>query len=128
MPSAVTRHLPALGLAVLLGGSGVLHLVRPGIYRPLIPRALGRPDPWVRWSGYAELACAAALVAPPTRRAGGWASAVLLVAVFPGNVTLAVRSRPDARFWAARPGPAWGRLPLQVPLVAWAVSVARRAG
>src|SRR3954447_24223182 len=127
MSSTATRHLPAPGLAALLGGWGVLHLVRPGIYRPLIPRALGRPDPWVRWSGYAELACAAALVAPPTRRVGGWASAALLVAVFPGNVTFAVRSRPDARSWVGRPGPAWARLPLQVPLVAWAVGVARNA-
>lgn len=125
MSGAATRHLSALGLAALLGTSGVVHLLRPGVYRPLIPRALGDPDPWVRWSGYAELACAAALVTPPTRRAGGWASAALLVAVFPGNVTLAVRSRPDARSWAARPGPAWARLPLQVPLVAWAVRVGR---
>jgi uncharacterized membrane protein len=122
------RHGPAVALAALLGTSGALHLRRPGIFRPLIPRTLGDPDPWVLGSGLAELACAAALVAPPTRRLGGWASAVLLVGVFPGNVTMAVRSRPDARGWAGRPAVAWGRLPLQVPLVAWAVSVARRAG
>jgi uncharacterized membrane protein len=122
------RHGPAVALAALLGTSGALHLRRPGIFRPLIPRALGDPDPWVLGSGLAELACAAALVAPPTRRIGGWASAALLVAVFPGNVTMAVRSRPDARGWAGKPVVAWGRLPLQVPLVAWAWAVARRAG
>ena len=122
------RHGPAVALAALLGTSGVLHLRRPGIFRPLVPRVLGDPDPWVLGSGVAELVCAAALVAPPTRRLGGWASAALLVGVFPGNVTMAVRSRPDARGWAGRPVVAWGRLPLQVPLVAWAVAVARRAG
>ena len=124
--SLVRRHLPALALAALLGTSGVLHLRRPGIFRPLIPRRLGNPDPWVLGSGVAELACAAALAVPGTRRLGGLASAALLVGVFPGNVTMAVRSRPDARSWAGRPTVAWARLPLQVPLVAWAVAVARQ--
>jgi uncharacterized membrane protein len=120
------RDLPALALAALLGTSGALHLRRPGIFRPLIPRTLGNPDPWVLGSGVAELACAAALAVPATRRLGGLASAALLVGVFPGNVTMAVRSRPDARSWAGKPVVAWGRLPLQVPLVAWAVAVARQ--
>lgn len=128
LTETLRRHGPALALAALLGTSGVLHLRRPGIFRPLVPRVLGDPDPWVLGSGVAEIACATALVLPPTRPLGGWASAALLVGVFPGNVTMAVRSRPDARGWAGKPAVAWGRLPLQVPLVAWAVSVARRAG
>ena len=127
MPFPVARRdLPALALAALLGTSGALHLRRPGIFRPLIPRTLGNPDPWVLGSGVAELACAAALAVPATRRLGGLASAALLVGVFPGNVTMAVRSRPDARSWAGKPVVAWGRLPLQVPLIAWAVAVARQ--
>ena len=124
---ALRRHGPALALAALLGTSGVLHLRRPGVFRGLIPRVLGDPGPWVLGSGIAELACAAALVVPRTRRLGGQASAVLLVGVFPGNLTMAVRSRPDARSWVGRPVIAWARLPLQVPLVAWALAVARRA-
>ncbi|MEN0129794.1 MAG: MauE/DoxX family redox-associated membrane protein [Brevundimonas sp.] len=121
------RHAPALVLAALLATSGTIHLVRPRVFRPLIPRSLGDPEPWVLGSGVAELACAGALAIPATRRAGGWASAALLVGVFPGNVTMAVRSRPDARSWVGRPAVAWARLPLQAPLVAWAVHVARRA-
>ena len=129
MPFPVARRdLPALALAALLGTSGALHLRRPGIFRPLIPRSLGNPDPWVLGSGVAELACAAALAVPATRRLGGLASAALLVGVFPGNVTMAVRSRPDARSWTGKPVVAWARLPLQVPLVAWAVAVARQPG
>jgi len=120
------RHAPAVLLAALLGGSGVLHLLRPSVFRPLIPRRLGSPDPWVLGSGVVEIACAAALVVPATRRVGGLASAALLVGVFPGNVTMAVRSRRDARSWTGRPAVAWARLPLQVPLVAWALAVARQ--
>ena len=124
MPSdLLRRHGPALALAALLGGSGVLHLWRPRVYRGLIPKVLGDPGPWVLGSGVAELACAAALVVPATRRAGGLASAALLVGVFPGNVTMAVRSRGRT----GRAVVAWARLPLQVPLVAWAWNVARAA-
>ncbi|AEE45015.1 DoxX family protein [Cellulomonas fimi] len=128
LPAPVRRHGPAVALAALLGSAGVLHLRRPALFHPLVPRALGAPGPWVLGSGVAELACAAALVAPATRRAGGIASAALLVAVFPGNVTMAVRSHPGAGHWSRSPWVAWGRLPLQVPLVAWAVAVSRAAG
>ena len=127
LSDAIRRHGPALALAALLGTSGVIHLRRPRVFRGLIPRVLGDPGPWVLGSGVAELACAAALVVPQTRRLGGQASAALLVGVFPGNVTMAVRSRPDARSWTGRPAVAWARLPLQVPLVAWALAVSRRA-
>ncbi len=103
----------------------MIHLRRPQVFRGLIPRVLGDPDPWVLGSGVAELGCAAALVVPSTRRIGGLASAALLIAVFPGNVTMAVRSHAGARSWTRRPTVAWARLPLQVPLVAWAVAVSR---
>ena len=50
-------------------------------------------------SGVAELACAAGLLHPRTRRLAGWASAALLLAVFPGNVKMAARRarRPTTR-------------------------------
>ena len=104
LSSTLRRHGPAIALAALLGTSGVLHLRRPGIFRPLIPRSLGNPDPWVLGSGVAEIACAAALTVPAdasARRAGVGGPAG---GVFPGNVTMAVRSRPDARGWAGQAG------------------------
>ncbi|MBO1752684.1 hypothetical protein J4G33_12795 [Actinotalea sp. BY-33] len=115
-------------MAALLGGAGALHLVRPEVFRGLVPRRLGRPDPWVLGSGVAELVCAGLLAHPRSRAAGGWAAAALLVAVLPGNVTMAVRSRRGAQHWSRRPGVAWGRLPLQGPLVAWALAIARARG
>ncbi|WP_298459225.1 MauE/DoxX family redox-associated membrane protein [uncultured Cellulomonas sp.] len=110
----------ALALAALLGAAGVTHLRRPDLYDRLIPRWLGPPRPWVLGSGVAELACAAAVAHPATRRTGALATAALFVAVFPGNVQMALDARPGARSPARRPAVAWGRLPLQVPLVMWA--------
>lgn len=130
--TALTRPRPASpASAAVLGGvlalSGVLHLVVPRVYEPLIPRPLGNPRAWVLGSGVAELACAAALAPARTRSAGALATAALLVAVFPGNVTMALRTRRGAPGITTRRVVAWGRLPLQVPLVGWALAVARGA-
>lgn len=118
-------------LAGLLAAAGVTHLVRPAVYDGLIPRALGAPRPWVLGSGVAELACAAALAAPATRRVGALATAALFVVVLPGNVTMAVRLQRSPKPRTARRraalAVAWSRLPLQVPLVLWALRIARRA-
>lgn len=71
--------------------SGVIHLVRPETFEPIIPTPL---RPWARAlvlvSGVAELACAAGLLHPRTRSAAGLASAVLLVAVWPANAQMSV--------------------------------------
>lgn len=108
-------------LAALLAGSGVLHLLVPKPYERLIPPVLGRPRAWVYGSGVAELACAAAVAVPRTRRPGAQASAALLVAVFPGNIWMAVRPGRVPRWLAV------ARLPLQLPLVLWALKVGRDA-
>ena len=109
-------------LAALLGGAGVLHFVRPEFYDALIPPFLPNPRAWTYGSGVLELACAAAVAAPRTRRVGGYASAALLVAVFPANLYSVVEPG-DLPRWAAV-----ARLPLQIPLVLWALQVARAAG
>ncbi|MFB9833820.1 DoxX family protein, partial [Actinoallomurus acaciae] len=63
-----------LGLAALLAGSGVTHFLRPRPYDAIIPSRLpGSPRTWTYASGVAELACAAAIAVPRTRRAGALA-------------------------------------------------------
>jgi uncharacterized membrane protein len=123
--SATPLDPTALGLAALLAFAGVGHFVRPGFFDEIVPRALpGSARSWTYLSGVAELTCAAAVARPSTRRAGGLAAAVVFVAVFPANIQMAIdwRTRP-AREQAA----AYGRLPLQIPLVLWALKVRRDA-
>jgi uncharacterized membrane protein len=114
-------------LAGLLAVAGGTHLVRPQVYRPLVPRALGDPDPWVLWSGVAELACAAALVPARSRRPAALATAALFLGVYPGNLQQALQAHRRGASRAARLA-TLARLPMQVPLVWWAFAVARRAG
>ncbi|KOG31456.1 DoxX family protein [Streptomyces resistomycificus] len=112
-------------LAGLLATAGVAHFATPRQFDATVPRSLpGTPRAWTYASGVAELALAAGLAAPRTRRVAALASAAFFVGVFPANVKMAVD-------WRHRPAPqraaAVGRLPLQVPLVLWARSVARSA-
>src|SRR3569833_493555 len=53
--SCMSTTARARALLVLLGGSGLLHLLRPGGYEFLVPPELGPARPWVIGSGVAEL-------------------------------------------------------------------------
>lgn len=113
----------AHALAGLLGTAAVLHVVRPEPFDSIVPESLpGEPRFWTYASGAAEGAVAAALAWPRTRRAGGWAATVLFAAVFPANVSMALQWQRKPPVYRAI---AWGRLPLQVPLVLWALRIAR---
>ena len=115
----------ALALAGVLGTSGVLHFAHPRPFDSIVPRSLpGGPRTWTYLSGVAELAVAAAVAHPRSRRLGGLAAAGLFAAVFPANVKMAVDWRHAS---PARRAIAYGRLPLQVPLVMWGLRVASSA-
>ncbi|MGY3200140.1 DoxX family protein [Streptomyces sp. TE5632] len=117
-------HSPLL-LAGLLAVAGAAHFTVPRQFDHIVPRSLpGSPRAWTYASGAAELALAAGVALPQTRKAAASATAAFFVGVFPANVKMAVD-------WSRRPTPqraaAWGRLPLQVPLVLWARGVAKGA-
>ncbi|MFD4576094.1 DoxX family protein [Streptomyces sp. NPDC058417] len=115
----------SLLLAGLLAGAGAAHFAVPRPFDTMVPRSLpGTPRAWTYASGVVELALAAGVALPRTRRTAALATAAYFVGVLPGNVKMAVDSRH-------RPTPhkaaALGRLPVQVPLVLWARDVARKA-
>ncbi|WP_221324092.1 hypothetical protein [Actinoplanes sp. L3-i22] len=113
----------AAGLAALLATSGVLHFVAPKPFDAIVPRALpGSARQWTYVSGFCELAVAAAIAHPRTRKVGGLAAAALFAAVFPANVKMAWDWRNAS---PAKRAIAFGRLPLQAPLIAWGLRVSR---
>ena len=110
-------------LAGLFTVSGTTHLVKPEVFEPLMPGWVPRHRDVIVWSGVAELVCAAGLMSPATRRPAGLASAVVLLAVYPGNLKMAVdasRTR-STKFKAV----AYGRLPLQLPMIRTALRAGR---
>lgn len=103
--------------------SGTVHLVKPSLYEPLMPSWVPAHREVIAVSGVAELVCAAGMLLRPTRRLAGLAGAALLVAVFPGNVKMALDASKTANtsFKAAT----WARLPLQLPLIRGALRAGR---
>lgn len=115
----------ALVLAGFLGAAGTTHFLMPSFYDQMIPSQLpGQPRQWTHGSGILEMAVASSIAAPATRRHGGLLAAILFVVVFPGNVKMAVDSfQRDAP--GLEKGAMLARLPLQLPLVLWALRVRR---
>jgi len=117
--STLRRHAPTL-LAAMFASSGIVHLVRPQAFAAIMPRAI--PDRHHRnliyLSGLAELVCAVGLF-----RRSSWAtpaSVALLGAVLPANLQMALDAGSSRNPGAADNRLlAWGRLPLQIPMV-WA--------
>ena len=112
-----------LGLVAAFTVSGVTHLVRPETFEPLMPAAqtssaMPLPRMTSRCAG-----SQAGILHPRTRKAAGWASAALLVAVFPGNVKMATDAQKTHNTTYQRTTLA--RLPMQVPLIRAALKAAR---
>lgn len=114
-----------VGLSCVLGVAmiaiGVLHFVDPAPFVSIMP-------PWIPWhlamvliSGAIEIALGVGVLVPRTRALSGWGLVALYVAVFPANVHMAVAGITPAGMEApVPPWAAWGRLPLQAVLIAWA--------
>ena len=120
----ITTRRIRLFLVALLSISGVLHFLRPAPFVSIVPLRLPHKAGLVAVSGAAELGCAAMLAHPASRRFGGAASALLFAAVFPANVSMALRAGSRPLWYRAA---LWARLPLQVPLVVWSLRVGRAA-
>ena len=116
-------NTPTTVLVSILGVAGVAHFVIPKPFDEIVPDMLpGSSRIWTYLSGVAELGVAATTASPRTRRVGATLAAALFVAVLPANIQMAFD-------WADRPlGQrliAYGRLPLQIPLIWLALRVRR---
>lgn len=119
------RPSAAAVLAGALIGAGATHAIVPSFFDAIVPPWIpGTPRFWTYASGVAEVAVGTAVAVPRTRYLGAWAAAALFVAVFPANVQMAWD-------WRRKPWPyravAFGRLPLQVPMITHALRVSREA-
>lgn len=104
---------------------GVLHVAAPKPFERMIPEALGAPRVWNLLSAAAETTSGALLLSgrPERRRLGGALATATFVGVFPANIKMALDAgSPTSSWWAAG---TWARLPLQFPLIAWALRHAK---
>lgn len=117
-----------MGLVYVL--AGVTHFTATEFFTQIMPPYL----PWhvelVWLSGVIEIVLGILVIVPATRVMAAWGIVLLLIAIFPANLHAAMNDvqltyRPA---WMSQPTPAqaWGRLPIQLVLIAWAWWYTRR--
>ena len=99
--------------------SGSFHLINPGVFQALVPPILGIQNFWIISSGILEIACAIGLVTKQK-----WApklTAGVLLVIWVGNWWYAIDVTWNLESsWLLILG-SWLRLPLQIPLIQWAL-------
>lgn len=107
-------------MAAFYISAGVMHFARPEFYQPMMPPYLPWHTALIWLSGVAEVALGAAVLVPGLRAPAAWGLILLLIAIFPANVHIALHNVPvfgnteGAGIWN------WVRLPVQLVLILWA--------
>lgn len=120
------RGAARTGMAIAMAFAGTSHLFLATPFIQHLPPWVPHRADIVLASGLIEIAFGIALLLPPpTRRTVGVALALYLIAVFPGNVYVAVLNVDvDGQPGGLYP---WLRLPLQLLFIAWAIWSTRDA-
>lgn len=129
--------LSALALSALLFASAGKHFRDPAFFGPVVPDLICRDDSgeqpnsplaalsrdeWVALSGLLEAGAAVGLLIPATRRAAAGGTATMFTLFLAGHLDALRKSYgPDGTPGQRRVHTL--RLPLQVPLIAWAWSL-----
>lgn len=110
-------------IAAIFIGAGAAHFVWPGVFVRIVPPYLPAPRVLVLVSGAAEILGGVGVLVPSVRVAAGWGLILLLVAVVPANVHMALHPDDFARIprWAL-----YARLPLQLVLILWVYAMVCR--
>ena len=110
-----------LGCLFVVAGSA--HFIWTGTYASIVPTYLPAHTELVLISGAAEIAGGIGVLLPATRRAAALGLVILLLAVLPANVWMAQHSQ---QFPSIPPWLLWARVPLQIPLIWWAMLYTRK--
>ena len=119
-PSPATPRLSSVKIVRYLLGvffvvAGANHFISPDTYLEMMPEWMPLHGPAVFWSGVAEVAGGLMLFFDRTAKAGGIFLILVLIAVFPANIQMAIA--PDEVEWVANQGlpdwALWVRLALQ---------------
>jgi uncharacterized membrane protein len=112
------RTLSRYLLAAFFIAAGANHFLNPHIYLSMMPPWLPAPGALNLVSGAAEIAGGIGILIPRLRRSAAIGLILLLLAVFPANLHLAIHGWPgmDLPRWIL-----WLRLPFQLAFIAWVV-------
>lgn len=117
--SPLRRRL-RVGLGAFFIVAGVAHFVAPQLYDPMMPSWLPEAShrPLIYLSGGAEIAGGVGVLIPRFRRVAAWGLVLLLIAIFPANVHVALDPVAGDEFGFSSTM-LWWRLPFQAVFLAW---------
>ena len=122
LPASQTKKVLLFAFSIFFAGAGLDHLVNPEFYLSIMPPIFPMHSEAVLISGVLEIVGGIAVLIPGLRRAAGWGIFVLLIAVYPANIYMALY--PEL-FPSIHSGFLYLRLPLQFLFLYWAYSVTR---
>jgi len=102
-----------IGAGFILAGAN--HFYNPELYLRIIPPVFPAHEALNYISGAAEMLLGALLFFPKARKLAAWGLILLLIAVFPANIYMALQGGMGL----LSPLGAWLRLPGQFLLMAW---------
>ncbi len=116
--SLIPRLVIRLFLAALFLFAGTVHLLDPQLFLPVMPPWIPLHIPCIEISGVFELLGGIGLLIPirPIQLLTGWGLTLLLIAVFPANIYMAV-AHIQVHGFPSHPWMGWARLPLQPLLI-----------
>ena len=113
-------------LALFFIVAGANHFRSPALYLSMMPDWLPWPHAANVVSGLGEILGGIGLLVPAARSAAGWGLLLLLAAVFPANLHVALLGHMPG--FSYSPATLWIRLPFQGVLMAWVAWAAIAGG
>lgn len=117
LPVRLPKRLALVGLSLFFVVAGVNHFVNPTFYIQIMPPYLPAHRELVYLSGVLEILGGVAVLVPGIRSTAGLGLVLLLVAIFPANLHMALN--PDL-FPSMSPAALYVRLPFQALFIVWA--------
>ncbi|MEY4167277.1 MAG: hypothetical protein RIR52_1101 [Acidobacteriota bacterium] len=120
---SLTKKIALYLQSIFYVAAGVNHFINPDFYRRIMPPYLPYPTELHLLAGAIEFVLGIALLIPRLRRAAAWGLVLLLLAVYPANLHVAINRHlfPEIPVIFH-----WIRLPLQFLFIAWAWWYTRR--
>ncbi len=117
IPVTLTKRIALVGLSLAFIAAGANHFVSPDFYLQMMPPYLPAHRELVVLSGVFEILGGLGVLIPRLRSYAGWGLVLLLLAVFPANLHMALNPDlfPDIGSFALN-----ARLPFQLLFIAWA--------
>jgi uncharacterized membrane protein len=104
------KTLSIIIMSLFYIGVGTNHIINPNWFVRIIPPILPFKIAIVYISGIFEIILGSLLIFPKTRYIAGWGLIILLLAVYPANIYVALT---NGEAMDTTPMIAWGRLPFQ---------------